>query len=491
MMKTDRETTHAAGRPATNESRIAIRRAAAGPLRLAQDRLSQAEGLLTARGGSQKPWYIAFGPSNVGTTTWLRAAAGSGRWTGDMRLSGAPSAPVELLSCEGALVADISGTLISQDLDEKVERFVWRGVLRQLRSAAAGRVAGILLFVEASATGLGEMADAALAARLEEIRAAFGPLPIYLMVTKLDQLPGYGTFLAGLEGDSRERPYGALLSAGAGQPAPAGQLLDELLARLTAQTIFRLQATGIGAQGADAFGFPPAFAQIRNPLIGLLNRLLPREPERLRGIFFSASPTAGAGRARVDFARDVLSGVVAQEAGFAKPAKYRLAIRVLASVAIAAALLGGGLSLLAIDHRDQGAALVRMEEAIGLASDYLATTSVTVIADPDPNAILPVLDGLAEANAAAGAAPMVVTDHAALAARAARVAYRSALAKLLAPRLGMAVEEAMRQHGIDPGILDDATLKGWLESGGWPVPAEDAATLRHHLRALLRHGDER
>ena len=487
----DRKTTHSAGWVAANESRIAIRRVAAGTLGLVKDRLSQAEGLLLARGGNQKPWYIAIGANNVGTTTWLRVAAGSGRWTGDTSLSGAPSAPVELVCCESALVADISGTLISQDLDEKVESVVWRGVLRQLRRAAIGRMAGILLFVEASGSGFREIADAALAARLKEIRAAFGPLPIYLIVTKLDRLPGYGTFLAGLEGDIRERPYGALLSPGAGQPALAGQLLDELLARLTAQTIFRLQATGIGEQGADALGFPTAFAKMRDPLIGLVNRLLPREPERLRGVFFSASPTAGTGRVRLDFARDVLSGVVAQEAGLAKPAKYRLAIRVLTSVAIAIAFLVGGLSVLAIDHRDQGAALARMEAAIGRASGHLATTSVTVISDRAPNSILPVLDSLAEATDAVGAAPMVLTDHTALAARAARVVYRSALAKLLAPRLGLAVEEAMRQHGIDPGILDDATLKGWLESGGWPIPSEDAATLRHHLNVLLRHGGER
>jgi type VI protein secretion system component VasK len=132
-----------------------------------------------------------------------------------------------------------------------------------------------------------------------------------------------------------------------------------------------------------------------------------------------------------------------------------------------------------------------MEAAIGRASGHLATTSVTVISDRAPNSILPVLDSLAEATDAVGAAPMVLTDHTALAARAARVVYRSALAKLLAPRLGLAVEEAMRQHGIDPGILDDATLKGWLESGGWPIPSEDAATLRHHLNVLLRHGGER
>ena len=147
----DRKTTHSAGWVAANESRIAIRRVAAGTLGLVKDRLSQAEGLLLARGGNQKPWYIAIGANNVGTTTWLRVAAGSGRWTGDTSLSGAPSAPVELVCCESALVADISGTLISQDLDEKVESVVWRGVLRQLRRAAIGRMAGILLFVECCA----------------------------------------------------------------------------------------------------------------------------------------------------------------------------------------------------------------------------------------------------------------------------------------------------------------------------------------------------
>jgi type VI secretion system protein ImpL len=488
----EQKPTYLTRRAAAKDSRTAVRRVAAGALGLVKDRLSQAERLVSARGGNQKPWYIALGPANTGTTTWLRAAAGSGRWTGDRNLSGAPLAPVELVCCDAALVADIAGSLISQDLDKEVEGVIWRGVLRHLRSVAAGRMAGILLFIEASGSDLGEMEDAALSARLEEIRTAFGPLPIYLIVTKLDRLPGYGAFFAGLEGDIQERPYGALLSAGASPPTPPGQLFDQLLTRLSAQTIFRLQATDIGAQGAGAFGFPAAFAQMREPLIRLLNRLMPRDPERLRGIFFSASPTAGAGRARVAFARDVLSGVVAQEAGLAKPAKHRLVIRILASAAMAVSFLVGGLSVLATDHRDQVSALARMEEGIGRASRHLATTSVTVISSQDPNSVLPVLDRLAEATGAAGAAPILLTDHAALAAAAARAAYRAALAKLLTPRLGLAIEEAMRQHGIEPGILDDAALKGWLESVGWPTPLEkDAVTLRHHLSALLRHGGER
>lgn len=451
-----------------------------------RDRLAEAERLLAARGCRAAPWYVALGPGDAGTTTWLRAAGARGRWTGGGGLSAGTAAPLELLVSDGALVADIAGPLVTQDLDREVQSAVWTGLLRRLRRAAAGRIAGVLVFVEAPCL-LGAQDEVnALAARLDEVRAVCGALPLYLIVTKLDRLPGFGAFFAGLDGDAAERPCGGLLPPGESRPSALGPLLDSLSARLGTQTIFRLQAVGAGAQGAEAFGFPAAFGRLRDPLLQLANRLLPGNAQGLRGLFFSASPAAGSGRARVAFARDVLGGVVVPEAGLARRGRRGLPALALAAAAAALLLFAGGASALLADYRNQVTTLARIDAAAGRAAQHLDMTSVNVVSGYDPRPVLPVLDELADVAGGADAGPsLLLFDRAARAAAAARAAYREALARLLAPRLRLAVEAALGDQGTAPAVLDDTALRDWLDAGGWPVAPEDAAALRRHVGALL------
>ncbi|MDH4449683.1 MAG: type VI secretion system membrane subunit TssM [Rhodoferax sp.] len=176
---------------------------------------------------------------------------------------------------------DISAT------DEQRNTAEWLGFLRVLRQVRPrAPVNGALLAIDVSKL-LGDDAAqsvahaAQLRARLAELREQLGiRFPVYVVLTKLDLLRGFGEYFGSLTSEARAQVWGFTLpwkdtaNPTAQQPPLAVQMRDELWAlhsRVRAGVALRLQEEFDLDRRQDLYVFPHELAALIDPLVTLLD----------------------------------------------------------------------------------------------------------------------------------------------------------------------------------------------------------------------------
>lgn len=261
----------------------------------------------------QVPWFLCIGPAGAGKTTLLHhtrqilplgepdshagtAVPGLGWWI-----------------FERAVVLDVGGDLVLQGTGTGSDQMAWRGFLRLLRRRRGERPCdGVLLALPASELLGIEAADpqtqdvlaaraGVLRRRLWSIQERLGmQLPVYLLVTKCDLVPGFADFVEGLdEGELRqifgwscptppETPYDAAWVDA------AWQSIETALARIQ---LARSAAASQELAGSELAAFPAALGQLREPLRIYMNQIFSLtaagEPFPFRGLYFCGGHATG------------------------------------------------------------------------------------------------------------------------------------------------------------------------------------------------------
>lgn len=349
---------------------------------------------LTERPGAgvsgRLPWFLCLGSAGAGKSTLLGHS--------DLRLPygeprpsppGEPAPPCRLWIFDRAVVVDVEGALVLPAGGVASDRNDWLSLLRALRARHRGRPAdGAVLVVpadelNAAADGdataqrlLGRRADR-VRRRLEQAQRAFGlRLPVSVVVTRCDLLPGMPELLTTLDARQRRQIFGWSNPHPADTPyagAWVDDAVDGVAATLRRHQLRLLAEDGAGGDGDDddrrAFvALPATIAALAAPLHTWVNRVFAGGPSTeappLRGVYFTAgegfdrppadtlhdpagtpvpgtvAPPAEGGHRRVAFVSDLLSEKVFADWDLARPDDALAAERRrLAALARAAALV--------------------------------------------------------------------------------------------------------------------------------------------------------
>jgi len=276
-------------------------------------KLSEAlDQLRTAKLGSrqayvyQLPWYAIIGPSGAGKTTALlncglefpTAVAGEYR-----ALRGQPNTPnCDWWFTSEAVLIDTAGRYVSQDEDKDQDAAGWKnflGLLQKYRPLQP--LNGLIVAIPAP-----DFMDARkmeehtrnVRERLAETTNLLGQnLPIYLMVTKADLLPGFREFFARATDEESDQVFGATAPKANPDNESVLEGFDGLVNSISSRVVDRMQNEADLQRRASIAGFPAQLASLRGPIGALLGELTRKtrfdQPARVRGVYFSSGTQTG------------------------------------------------------------------------------------------------------------------------------------------------------------------------------------------------------
>ncbi|MDO7901469.1 type VI secretion system membrane subunit TssM [Pseudomonas sp. K1(2024)] len=259
------------------------------------------------------PWYVIIGPPGSGKTTALinsglhfplAAQLGEGaiRGVGGTR-------NCDWWFTDQAVLLDTAGRYTTQDSHAQVDKAAWLGFLDLLKQQRSRRpIDGAFIAISLSDLLLGSDAEraahaTAIRTRIQELYTQLGVrFPIYLMLTKLDLVPGFMEFFDNLSKEERAQVWGMTFALDEGQQGegPVAQFEQEfglLETRLNQRLVERLQQERDPARRDLVYGFIQQFAALRGNLKSFLDGVFKpnafEERALLRGVYFTSGTQEG------------------------------------------------------------------------------------------------------------------------------------------------------------------------------------------------------
>lgn len=291
------------------------------------------------------PWVLVVGEEGSGKSTVLThlgidrplpaqgATAGAGcRW--DFFVDG--------------MVLDVPGELFLRADGEDADEPAWHALLRLLQLHRTERPldALVLTIPATDLVGSGAPGREALAAKAEAVyrrlweaqRVLGMRLPVYVLVTRCDHLPGFGAVCGRLTEALKEEAFGwssPYPVEAAFAPEWMDEAFDALHQGLYEAQLELLSQAGAGAEGDAIFGFPDEFRRMLPALRGYLAEVFKQsayhESFFFRGVYFTgdgSGPAAEPARApRPAFVTDLFRKKVFPESGLARPLPRALVSR--------------------------------------------------------------------------------------------------------------------------------------------------------------------
>lgn len=261
----------------------------------------------------QLPWYVIIGPPGSGKTT---ALANSGlKFPLSNTMDGLAVRGIggtrncDWFFTDEAVLIDTAGRYTTQDSEETVDRSAWQNFLQLLRRYRARRpIEGILVAFSvadlASSDSPQRLAHArAIKRRIQEVYGALKVrAPVYVLFTKCDLIAGFSDFFHDLSAEERAQVWGTTFSLSESQEV--ADLLrkfptefDQLVERLSARVITRLEQEPDLTRRAPLLSFPQQLALLRPALDEFLSEIFGQsrfeEPLFLRGVYFTSATQEG------------------------------------------------------------------------------------------------------------------------------------------------------------------------------------------------------
>jgi type VI secretion system protein ImpL len=174
----------------------------------------------------EMPWYVIIGPPGTGKTTALKQ---SGLHfpidlSDDIKGVGG-TRNCDWFFTDTAVLVDTAGRYVEQASDPEVDAAEWGGFLDLLKKHRGKRALNGVIVTLSLQELLGDEGGLrahgkTIRKRLAELREKLEiQLPVYLMITKADLVPGFESYFADLTARDREQVWGATLPTDA-RPRP-------------------------------------------------------------------------------------------------------------------------------------------------------------------------------------------------------------------------------------------------------------------------------
>ncbi|MEO6598862.1 MAG: type VI secretion system membrane subunit TssM, partial [Polyangiaceae bacterium] len=273
---------------------------------------------LGGKGGSAAlyalPWYAIVGPPAAGKTTALEksglAFTAPPGAAGPKVRGTAGTRNCDWWFSRDAILLDTAGRFATAE-DDQEEWFVFLDTVRKCRPERPLDGLVVAVSVESVLGGpdqqLEELAQK-IRARLDEVMVRLEMvLPVYVLFTKLDLVPGFVEFWADLNKQQRAQAWGATFGiddARLGDPARAVDAEFDVLAETVhSRMIERLAKESVQEVRARVLQFPIAFEALRPQVSRFIDELCQTDPYRdspiLRGFYFSSGTQTGVSMDRV------------------------------------------------------------------------------------------------------------------------------------------------------------------------------------------------
>jgi type VI secretion system protein ImpL len=513
-----------------------------------KDKMKDALATLKAASGGSKdylydlPWYLLIGPPGSGKTT---ALINSGlrfplaRGTTPAAVAGLGGTRYcDWWFTEDAVLIDTAGRYTTQDSDATVDKESWLAFLALLKKNRPRQpINGVIVAI--SLEDLMTLSSADLAAHSNAIRARLLELherlkvdfPVYALFTKGDLVAGFIEYFGYLSEQGRRQVWGATFQTADKHRNMVSEIpvqYDELLERLSEETLDRLQDEPVPNTRVLLFGFLAQMARLKKPVHDFLNQIF--EPTRyhanaaLRGFYFTSgtqegnpidqligalvrtfgaeqvSATSHAGPGKSYFLHDLILKVIIGEAAWVSTdwAAVRRAMILKVSALTAIALVSVGATAAWLSSYQRNSALI--DETTLATQKYENDADrfrhETVVRDHDLHLLLPPLYELR--NMPAGYAtrdvPTPFLAGFGLSQRerlqsSSENAYRLGTERMFRSRLLFRLEEQLDAQldpkldskSVDPGFLYEA-LKVYLMLGRYPDAPEDRNLIKSWLQ---------
>ncbi len=265
---------------------------------------------LGAKGASSAlyslPWYVIVGPPGVGKSTALRNSGLKFPFLssrGGVSVQGVGGTRnCEWWMTSEAVILDTAGRYTTENSDRE-EWFAFLDLLRKYRTRRPinGVMAAVSIadIAEAHPEEVASLARE-VRARIDELQTRLGVVvPVYLIFTKCDLLPGFVEMFGDLTEQDRHQIWGFTLAA-ANQIDVAGQCtehFDELTALLEKRALRRLAEERSPARRDKIHEFPQYVAGLRAALARFVHEMteanIYNETPILRGVYLSSGTQEG------------------------------------------------------------------------------------------------------------------------------------------------------------------------------------------------------
>ncbi|MBP1853454.1 type VI secretion system membrane subunit TssM [Rhizobium halophytocola] len=443
------------------------------------------------------PWYVIFGAPGSGKTTAL-ANSGLKFPLGEALGSNGVKGVGGTRNCnwwfaEEAILIDTAGRYTTQDDIGGAAKAGWEGFLGLLRRYRRSQpINGALVTLS-----VGDLMSRDPEAQREELRAIRQRLseldeflgarvPVYVILTKADLLPGFVEFFDGFSKTDREQVWGTTFKLDESYKAEdlPGRFEEEfalLQQRVNSMLLERLQQEQDAELRGRIFRFPAELSRLREMLTESLSELSAGsqllEAPLIRGVYFASGtqvdafvPEATAGRQRRSyFLTRLFREVIFNEAALVSRDR-RLSSRQMLLRRLA---YGTGVTVLAlifaswvVTYVQNNRALAAAEQHIDAYENLAQDIRVRDVSDSDFLRILPALDNLQAVNTDFDRKGILNVgfglDQRDKIASRQMVAYHKALDSLLLPRMIVQLQKDMKATNDVTRTFNALKLYGML-----------------------------
>ena len=466
------------------------------------------------------PWYVIIGPPGSGKTTALRQSGLKFPLDLSDDLKGVGGTRnCDWFFTEDAVLVDTAGRYVQQQSAPEVDAAEWLGFLDMLKKHRGRRALnGVILTLSVKELLSGEASVQAhgreIRKRLAELRERLQiQLPVYLMISKADLIPGFEPFFVGLSTREREQVWGATVPTNI---RVDGTVIERetrtLYAGLETRMAERLAQDVPLVRRAEIFRFPAQMQALDQPLKMLIETVFGdskyEDSPWFRGFYFTSATQEGSpidrlvgelagafglraepaqarqfGEKRSFFLRNLLTELIFPEAGLgafdaAAEERRKWVWRGTLAGAALAVIVAGLLFLLsflrfsgAIDDQER-----LFADLSGRLSNVAARQAPTEPLDL-PLALEAVTDLKAAVTSVGGNALTLLGPTAEPELiEAQRIGYERGLRNILEPRMVALLEATMWRQIRDPEYLLGALKTYYMMTGLAPFDREFAAT---------------
>ncbi len=279
-----------------------------------KEKFRQAFTLINKNTGGQQllsrlPWYMIIGSPGCGKTTLLANSglefplAGQLGETAVKGVGGTKNC--DWWFSREAVLLDTAGRYTSRDSHSELDRAAWEQFLALICKFRKKPINGVLVAIgvdellTASPGGLNEQINAARQ-RVSELNACFKvKLPVYLLLTKTDLLPGFSEFFESYGYREREQVFGLTFTdTDTGVMAEFEQAFAALMHSLCHQQWRRMEQERDSGRKKSIYLFSHQVAALKNALKELVSAFCHQDDFTrggiVRGVYFTSGTQHGA-----------------------------------------------------------------------------------------------------------------------------------------------------------------------------------------------------